>query len=141
AGAPLRQRRAQDRAVDQGGGAGQGDGRRAGLRLAERGRRHAGRQVPRQARQAEAEGEGRVAGAIAAVRSRGRRVGGAALLALTGGCVVLARPLEPPPNDETTVALLTGTLGPPLDGIARHPWFAVRRKGEQEWHTYEVPSP
>ena len=75
------------------------------------------------------------------MRSRGRRVGGAALLALTGGCVALARPLEPPPNDETTVALLTGTLGPPLDGIARHPWFAVRRKGEQEWHTYEVPSP
>jgi len=64
---------------------------------------------------------------------------GAALLALTGGCMVFARPLAPPPNDETTVALLTGTLNPPLDGIARHPWFAVRRKGEQEWRVYEVP--
>jgi hypothetical protein len=57
-----------------------------------------------------------------------------------GGCVVGARSLTPPPNDETTVALLSGTLGPPLDDIARHPWFAVRRKGETEWLVYEVPS-
>jgi len=54
------------------------------------------------------------------------------------GCVLLPRSLDPPPNDETTVALLTGTLGHPLDDIARHPWFAVRRKGETEWATYEV---
>ena len=58
---------------------------------------------------------------------------------VAGGCVVAARPLTPPPNDETTVALLTGTLGPPLNGIARHPWFAVRRKGEEDWRVYEVP--
>jgi Protein of unknown function (DUF3750) len=62
------------------------------------------------------------------------------LPALAGGCVIGARSLTPPPNDETTVALLTGTLGPPLDGIARHPWFAVRRKGEEDWRVYEVPS-
>jgi hypothetical protein len=54
------------------------------------------------------------------------------------GCVALPRPLAMPPNDETTVALLTGTLGHPLDGIARHPWFAVRAKGESEWRIYEV---
>jgi hypothetical protein len=64
----------------------------------------------------------------------------AALLAFTGGCAAFARPLDPPPNDETTIALLTGTLGPPLDDIARHPWFAVRRRGEQDWRVYEVPS-
>ncbi len=54
------------------------------------------------------------------------------------GCVVLPRALVPPPNDETTVALLTGTLGHPLDGIARHPWLAVRRKGATQWQVYEV---
>jgi len=63
-----------------------------------------------------------------------------ALLALSGGCAAFPRSLDPPPNDETTVALLTGTLGAPLNDIARHPWFAVRRKGEQEWRVYEVPS-
>jgi hypothetical protein len=54
------------------------------------------------------------------------------------GCVVLQRPLEMPSNDETTVALLTGGLGHPMDGIARHPWFAVRKKGETDWTVYEV---
>ena len=54
------------------------------------------------------------------------------------GCVIGARSLDPPPNDETTVALLTGTLGPPLDEIARHPWFAVRKKGAEDWEVYEV---
>jgi hypothetical protein len=62
------------------------------------------------------------------------------LLVSSGGCVAFPRPLAPPPGDETTVALLTGTLGAPLDDIARHPWFAVRRKGEQDWRVYEVPS-
>jgi hypothetical protein len=61
-----------------------------------------------------------------------------AFVLLLGGCVILPRSLTPPPNDETTVALLSGTLGPPLDGIARHPWFAVRKRGETEWHIYEV---
>ena len=59
-------------------------------------------------------------------------------LVLTTGCIVAKQSLTMPPNDETTVALLTGTLGHPLDGIARHPWFAVRKKGEHDWHIYEV---
>ncbi len=58
-------------------------------------------------------------------------------LAVTG-CIVAKQSLTMPPNDETTVALLTGTLGHPLDDIARHPWFAVRKRGEQRWETYEV---
>ena len=60
-----------------------------------------------------------------------------ALLALSG-CIVARQSLAMPPNDETTVALLTGTLGHPLDGIARHPWFAVRKKGEATWQIFEV---
>jgi uncharacterized protein DUF3750 len=54
------------------------------------------------------------------------------------GCIVARQSLRPPSNDETTVALLSGTLGHPLNGIARHPWFAVRKKGETRWETYEV---
>jgi hypothetical protein len=60
------------------------------------------------------------------------------LLTMIGGCVVLPKSLAMPDNSETTVALLTGTLGHPMDGIARHPWFAVRKKGETAWHVYEV---
>jgi hypothetical protein len=43
-----------------------------------------------------------------------------------------------PANDVTTVALLTGTLGHPMDDIARHPWFAVRHAGETSWRIFEV---
>ncbi len=60
------------------------------------------------------------------------------LFVALGGCVLLPRSLTPPDNRETTVALLTGSLGHPMDGIARHPWFAVRMKGETEWQVYEV---
>lgn len=60
------------------------------------------------------------------------------LCGLLGGCVIGARSLTPPPNDEATVALLSGTLPPPMNDIARHPWFAVRGKGEQRWRVYEV---
>jgi hypothetical protein len=59
------------------------------------------------------------------------------LLAITG-CIVATRSLAIPPNDVTTVALLTGTLPHPMSGIARHPWFAVRHAGEDRWEIYEV---
>jgi hypothetical protein len=54
------------------------------------------------------------------------------------GCIIGKQSLEMPANDVTTVALLTGTLGHPLDGIARHPWFAVRHGGETSWRVFEV---
>jgi hypothetical protein len=54
------------------------------------------------------------------------------------GCIVARRSLAPPPADETTVAVLSGTLPHPMEGIARHPWFAVRRAGEAAWTVYEV---
>lgn len=57
---------------------------------------------------------------------------------MLAGCIIARRSLEMPSNDETAVALLTGTLGHPLDGIARHPWLAVRHKGERTWHVFEV---
>jgi hypothetical protein len=57
---------------------------------------------------------------------------------LLGGCVIFPRSLQAPPNDETTVMLVSGTLGGPMEGIARHPWFAVRRKNSEDWQIYEV---
>lgn len=57
---------------------------------------------------------------------------------LGSGCIIAKRSLEMPGNDQTTVALLTGGLAHPMEDIGRHPWFAVRRKGETEWRIYEV---
>lgn len=59
-------------------------------------------------------------------------------LALTG-CVIARREVAMPDNRETVVALLTGSLLPPMNDLARHPWFAARRAGETEWKVYEVP--
>jgi hypothetical protein len=57
---------------------------------------------------------------------------------LASSCVIGARKLKAPPNDKATVMLLTGGLTLPIDKIARHPWFAVRRAGEQNWRIWEV---
>ncbi len=55
-----------------------------------------------------------------------------------GACVVASRPLRAPAGDEAAVLLLTGGLAPPIDQIARHPWFAVRLAGETSWRYVEV---
>lgn len=62
------------------------------------------------------------------------------ILLVLSGCVIAKRELAMPDNRETTVALLTGGLVAPMNDIARHPWFAVRKRGETEWRVYEVPS-
>jgi hypothetical protein len=54
------------------------------------------------------------------------------------GCIVAKQSLVMPPNDETTVALFSGGLGHPMEGIARHPWFAVREQGQDDWNIFEV---
>ena len=59
-------------------------------------------------------------------------------LGLLAGCIVAKRPLVAPPNDVTTVLVVTGGLPHPMNGVARHTWFAVRRAGETEWTTYQV---
>jgi len=64
--------------------------------------------------------------------------GFALVLLLASGCIVAKRSLAMPGNDETTVALLSGGLGHPMEDVARHPWFAVRHKGETTWQVYEV---
>ncbi len=62
-----------------------------------------------------------------------------ASLVMLAGCIVAKQPLEVPDNNVTTVLLVTGALGHPIDGIARHPWLAVRRAHATEWIVYEVP--
>ena len=79
-----------------------------------------------------------VAGACGRVAAMKGPTGVLVLALLLPGCIIAKRSLAMPPNDETTVALLSGTLGHPMDGIARHPWFAVRHKGEKEWRVFEV---
>ena len=61
------------------------------------------------------------------------------LLVFSVACTIARRPLVVPPNDVTTVMLVTGELGHPIENIARHPWLAVRRAHQQEWTFYEVP--
>src|SRR6185436_14897781 len=83
------------------------------------------RQVPRQARQAEAQRDS---------------LKNLWFLGLAAACTVARQPLVVPDAGETTVLLVTGELPRPIENIARHPWLAVRHKGEREWIFYEVPS-
>jgi hypothetical protein len=61
-----------------------------------------------------------------------------ALALLPSACIFAKRSLEMPSNATTVVALFSGGLPHPMDGIARHPWFAVRKAGETQWRVYEV---
>jgi hypothetical protein len=54
------------------------------------------------------------------------------------GCIIAKQTLKNPSADETTVVLMSGTLGHPMNGIARHPWFGVHKKGENGWRIFEV---
>lgn len=62
-------------------------------------------------------------------------------LLLVSGCVMFNRPLKAPPNDQTTVMVLTTRLGGPLRKIARHAYMAVREKGVNEWTIWECCGP
>jgi len=59
------------------------------------------------------------------------------LMIVLAGCAIGQRSLTLPPNDQTTVLLVTGSPHP-FEDVARHPWFAVRRAGETDWEVYEV---
>lgn len=60
-----------------------------------------------------------------------------ALVAISS-CVIGKRSLAMPDNSQTVVALFSGGLGEPMEEIARHPWFAVRKAGETDWRVYQV---
>ncbi len=54
------------------------------------------------------------------------------------GCVIARRPVVAPGGDDAAVIMASSALGPPLNHIARHPWFAVRQAGDAAWVRYEV---
>jgi hypothetical protein len=71
--------------------------------------------------------------------SVGDRIAFVIALVCASGCIVAKQQLKNPTSiDETTVVLMSGTLGAPMNGIARHPWFGVHKKGENGWRIYEV---
>ncbi|HEX4416775.1 MAG TPA: DUF3750 domain-containing protein [Kofleriaceae bacterium] len=58
-------------------------------------------------------------------------------LTLAAGCIVAKQSLPVQPDNVTTVALVTGGLPRPIEDVARHPWFAVRRAGDPDWTVYD----
>lgn len=62
---------------------------------------------------------------------------GLALFAASG-CAIGQRQLREPSPDQDAVLLVTGGLPPPMDQIARHPWFAFRATGTDSWRAWEV---
>lgn len=62
-----------------------------------------------------------------------------ALLVLASGCVLGQRPVAVPTDDgRAAVVVASGLMPPPIDDLARHAWFAVRRPGAHEWSTFEL---
>lgn len=59
-------------------------------------------------------------------------------LAFVCSCVVNQRPVERPAGDDAVVLVGSAALPNPVDGLARHPWIAMRPRGSREWERWEV---
>jgi hypothetical protein len=59
------------------------------------------------------------------------------LVAVTA-CVVGAREVEVPGGDEPVVIVGSARLPMPIGGVGRHPWVAMRARGESSWQRWEV---
>jgi len=59
-------------------------------------------------------------------------------LLISCGCVIGARKVEIPKTDKAVVIVGSAALGNPMDGIARHPWVALREAGQSKWERWEV---
>ena len=55
-------------------------------------------------------------------------------------CVVFKRKLVLPKGDSAAVLLVSTEMPHPIDKIARHGWFAVRKQGSTKWRRIEVGS-
>lgn len=64
-----------------------------------------------------------------------------AVVAGCPACVVDARPATVPRGGGPTAVLASGPLLAPLHAIARHAWFAVRERPEDEWERWEIWAP
>lgn len=60
----------------------------------------------------------------------------AALVAV--GCVIGERKVAIPETQEAVVLVGSAALVQPMDGIARHPWIALREAGASQWERWEV---
>jgi hypothetical protein len=60
------------------------------------------------------------------------------LLATAAACVIGKRPVELPDTEDAVVLVGSAALPPPMDGIARHPWVALREAGSAQWERWEV---
>ena len=61
-----------------------------------------------------------------------------ALAVALSACVVNQRTVAVPETDEAVVIVGSAALGQPMDGIARHPWVALREAGGTRWERWEV---
>ena len=62
--------------------------------------------------------------------------------ALLASCMLAKRPRAVPDNDGVaTVVMASMSLLEPLEKLARHPWFAVRKEGESSWVRWEIWQP
>lgn len=52
------------------------------------------------------------------------------------GCVILQRPMEVPQGSGPAVLVGSAGLSPPINDLARHPWVALRDRGQ--WERWEV---
>jgi hypothetical protein len=62
----------------------------------------------------------------------------AAVLTAVTGCAVAPRAVKRPGGDDAAVVVGSASLHAPMDGIARHPWVALRPAGGREWERWEV---
>lgn len=62
----------------------------------------------------------------------------AAALTLLPSCVADQRPVKVPRGDTAAVIVGSAALPPPINGVARHPWVALRDAGQHEWERWEV---
>lgn len=56
----------------------------------------------------------------------------------SGGCVLGQRPVQEPGAGDATVLVGSAALPEPIDGLARHPWIALRDERAQQWERWEV---
>ncbi len=61
-----------------------------------------------------------------------------AMALIVVGCVIGQRKVEIPTTDKAVVLVGSAALGVPMDGIARHPWVALREAGGKKWERWEV---
>jgi len=53
-------------------------------------------------------------------------------------CAIFQRPLRVSETDDAAVIVASTSMPEPISDIARHAWFAVKKRGDKRWHRIEV---